>query len=889
MPPLMSSTMADRSANVDDLDQPIALRRSKRRSEAISPTKSAAVDSANHAVDDGVPHTPSKARGKKRVRFSDPGQLTTASSTASCGLTPALRRTALSTPRRRASTPANLRTGAVELQFAPLRQVLDDRAQRRIRRNGLSEEMNAYESERKNKAQLERDLHAKDEELQKLKKEIEAVKNASSDGANRQAMEELSSSQKFIEEELQTLRQSFDEASMPSGFDDEMDINWDAVHAHKAAVTPAPASDSGDTILIYEDNADVMETSDTSANVANATRSAGVDTNADAELLAMALDLETAKQEKRQLFKDLRAHIPASPPSSSVSRGSNPSIHFEDSPASSQKDTRRHELSFADSLSSPPKTFYTDLSKALKSTTHRAESAELALHALEADLRTLGFTPSDDSSTTSILENIRTHFRQARLDLERALPGETVSGLNKPATVLPEAISKLKLLSRQVQDREAELRSMHEQQRTLKGNFECGLRAAEKANQRIKELEDAVEEGADDLLHLRTKLLNTEKDVTEKDHTITSLITALDKYRADVSRLEGLAIALESDQAFKLQEGRDESAEKIEELEAKAAAEQIGRRKAEESAVARLSKITALQAALDAANDGASSLQIQLSALEAQKTESEIKLHQSQSSLGKEKEHHDVEVQNLNTRISTLSTALAASQAECTRLHALVEKLRSRLSLTQENGLRNVETLYQEQIRAATKVAEVRKSFVRGCKVRAANWEMEDEDDEDVVARKGEEGGEPMTPVSLVRFVDVERERDSEAETDVNAEGEVEGRVVTVRGRGRKSRRWTGLGIESSCLKSARRSRQRLDSGISMGCLSEEEEEQGETMSSDAVLPSSDSDSGFEIHEDVSSSPPPHPAASAAKDGVWAAAEDLPLPSSELGLQDADE
>ncbi len=856
--------MSDDTSNINELDQPIARRRGKRRSAAISPDKQSAARSAMDGPDNLVPLTPSKARSKKRVRFSDPGSPTVASSAASSGLTPYVQRTTLSTPRRRASTPAATRSDPLEIQFTPMRQALDDRAKRRIRRNGLSQEMNAYESDRKDKVHLEKELHAKDLELQKVKKELQAAKQAQ-DTFNHHTVEALSSSQRIVEAELDDLRQSFNDASTPDGLYDDMDVNWDAVNVHKAGTVPGPASDGGDTIPIHEDEAEMFEPSTPRGKKLNAPTTQLVDTTADRELLAMALDLETAKQEKKQLFKNLRAHIPVPQPVLSKSTASGASLHFEDSPASSFYRGPSPTTSTT-SLPSPPKTFYADLSKALKSTTHRAEIAELALHALETDLHALGFTPSANSPTTSILENIRAHFRQARLDLERAVPGETSIGLNEPSQVLPEAISKLKLLSRRVHEREAELRSMHEQQRTLKGNFECGLRAAEKANQRIKELEDAVEEGAADLLHMRTKLQATEKDGVEKDHTVTSLIAALEKYRSDVARLEGLVIQLENEQSFKVQETRDETAQKIEELEAKAAAESTGRHEAEERAIARLGRNTALHAALDAANSDASALQIQLSALEAQRADSEVALR---ASMAVREQQHELALQGLNTRLSTLSTALATSQSEATRLNALVGKLQSRLQISEEASTRAVEVLWQEQIRSVTKASEIRKSYVRGCKVRGANWEMEDEDAEAEADAGGNEGdGEPMTPVSLVRFVDVEAEAGMEAEA--KEEGEVEGRVEITRGRSRGARRLSrsrGLGIKMSMSTGMEKGRRRgrLDSGVGMGCLSEEDEQEGEDeeVSSDAVMPSSDS--GFDIHEDPF---------------------EVALPASDLGLQE---
>ena len=92
----------------------------------------------------------------------------------------------------------------------------------------------------------------------------------------------------------------------------------------------------------------------------------------DAELLAMALDLETAKQEKRQLFQDVRHQLPGSSVNVSTS------FEFADSPSQSQQNL----VTSLSSLPSPPKDFYRNLSATLKATTSRAEDAELALHNL---------------------------------------------------------------------------------------------------------------------------------------------------------------------------------------------------------------------------------------------------------------------------------------------------------------------------------------------------------------------------------------------------------------------------------------------------------------------------------------------------------------------------
>lgn len=165
---------------MDDLDLPIALRRTRRSLPAPESFSDAARPQPAAAK------TPRKG-AKRRVRFSDPG-IHSGSCAASSGLTPMIRRVSVATPKRRHSSAPVGSTGKLivsassslphsgEVNFLPLRQVLDGRVQRRIRRNGLSEEMNTIQQEKRRKAQqtkaeidrLKTELKARDREIYEL-------------------------------------------------------------------------------------------------------------------------------------------------------------------------------------------------------------------------------------------------------------------------------------------------------------------------------------------------------------------------------------------------------------------------------------------------------------------------------------------------------------------------------------------------------------------------------------------------------------------------------------------------------------------------------------------------------------------------------------------------
>ena len=800
------------SEDPNTIDLPIALRRRKRRSSVISPTKerrSTLFNDSTHDRDNVLdanrqPITPSRRRSKKRVRFSDPSISNTSSAPNTTGLTPFVRRASLTTPRRRISAPPRTPPPTIpqEIQFTPFRQVLDERCKRRIRRNGLSEEGNDYEADKKIKTELEKQVQAKDDELRKLREELEAAKAARAD--NIPSADEDTSSQRIdeVEAELTALRESFN-AAVVENDDDLADINWDHVNVHKAGATPGPMSDGGDTIQIWEDD-DVL------------TAEVGTNTDPlpnhgqDAELLAMALDLEAAKQEKRQLFQDVRHQLPGS--SANVST----SFEFADSPSRPQQNL----ATSLSSLPSPPKNFYHNLSATLKATTRRAEDAELALHNLNAELESLGFQSSD---TGTVVAEIATQFRKARLELERAVPGETVCAFEN-AKVLPETIARVKSLVRQLKDKEAELKAMRDQQKTLKGNFEHAILASDKSNRRVRELENAIETGAEEMLETRMKVQALEKEGAEKDKNISALITALEKYREDVTRLEQLVTQLESQIVFKVQEAKDvvraETEQQILDLEAKVAAEERGRRAAETSAVDRLTTIKDLEAKMETAQRHAFDVQVQLNALAASKEEEEFKLKKK---LHERDEQAQAQLGALNTRISNLGTALASANAEVEKLKVHKMKLEERVKKEVELGERAVEVIKAELVKSLGKVNETKNSYVRGAKIRVANGELQDAEEEE----EGESGVEPMTPVSLVRFVDVEAE-----------EERVEGSVQVSRGKGRRSRSKGKTGMRGK----------RHDSGIGIETLSEEDETDGVDELSDGVGEFSlDGDDGVDV------------------------------------------
>lgn len=184
-------------------DDCVTVGHKRRLSEASSPQKSTQVSRTEPSQGQACgPKTP--ANPKKKVRFSDPGPSITESSLSS-GITPYVARATLTgndqpvpaprllakAPRRRASlptlatdnfsamSPSPILSGVV--QFTPIRQVLSARVIRRIRRNGLSEEMNEINAEKRTRAKIEQELQGVKNELSLAKERAAQAARESTD------------------------------------------------------------------------------------------------------------------------------------------------------------------------------------------------------------------------------------------------------------------------------------------------------------------------------------------------------------------------------------------------------------------------------------------------------------------------------------------------------------------------------------------------------------------------------------------------------------------------------------------------------------------------------------------------------------------------------------
>ncbi|KKY18018.1 hypothetical protein UCRPC4_g05221 [Phaeomoniella chlamydospora] len=767
----------------------------KRRNDSISSPLKSTICQSTGLGDEGATivnnglMTPSRTRQKKRTRFSDPGPSmaesttpTKSTRTASTGLTPFVGRANISTPstsRRRRSAPTTcmgtphqinvteynyehkFSTFSGEMQFTPVRQVLDERKKRQIKRHGLSEEFNNIQADKRQKDRLLRELEAKDAMLESMKQELKrkSANEQENDLAHPNDVgvpASTTQSMLEVEEEPQSLRRSMQEANGESNVDTVPNsINETAA----ADVSPRTSylATGGDKAAfpIHEDEETMTEPFDSESIYQDAQSRAGsrdASTSADlpdlrqgAEMLTMALDLEAEKRDKRELFKEWRHQF---------SRGlASTGFHFSDAPSIESSNNN----SFTRSLPSPPPNFLQQVSSNLKSMTARAEDAELALCVLETELKSTGFEGEEGSE---IIADIKRQCRSARLEFERIIPGETSFGLNSNHNLLPEILKRVKGLMRHVRDREAELRSLNEQHRSLKGNFDHALLSLADANQKIRDLEETVDSNVEELLESRMRVQELEREVVEKEETSKYLREALDKYRKEVMNMEQLITKMEAEEPFKIQAAQEHVQNAMEEatgdLRNELTAEEQRRHSAEELSAQRKARLDELQHSFDLVSQHAAQVQVQLDCLSAEKEEEEFKLRKRIHESG---EQHQVHLGSLNTKIADLSTALSAARDEVDRLKASKDKLESRLVAELGESERAVEAMQHDFIRGVAKANERKKSYLRGAKIRYANSEIEEEEMELTTSSPATSSPAPMTPVGHVRFADVEFSR----------------------------------------------------------------------------------------------------------------------------------
>lgn len=662
--------------------------------------------------------TKSKQKQKKKVRFSDPGPsisevrddaedgdermqdgLVSVSVSASTGLTPCLRRATI--------TPMSLDDGEVPSSPVPAQKRLLNRVPRRRCSSTPVRTIEGVDTGNENSNGAGTGTgtkRARDEDVRSARAVSEGEVTAAKGNAVRKNTDRVKIS--YLEMEIERLKMELmEQAKRVQQRQGEADVGEQTILDDDDTL-PFDIEDSAIIASTPERVLQTVEVSGKDKTMIHAgVQATSDDTTTSSEMQNLITALETAKSEKRALFKAWRQH----------------------SSPTSQAADRRSE--------SPPPDFLPQILQSLTSASTRAAAAEQTLQILNTEIQTLGFP---GSNTDAILSEIKSQFRRARLDLERAVPGETESGFDDNSTLLSAMTSQINALVEKVRLREKDVCEWKSRENALRTQFDDSLFRLEKANGGLRRLEEQLDENSQDMLYARQSIQTLKRDEEERKLSLERMGIALEAYRRENKNLEALIMKLE-------EEGKALGAEEVKKKmnEANEALER--ERQARVDSESRAADYRAQLADLE------SKYGFETARVEALLSEIDA-LRSKDEELASNHEQH---ISGMNVRLASLTTSLDAANHELTSLRAIKAKLESRLRIELEQSQRAVEDMLSEAVRSVSKIAECKKSYLRGAKVRDANAKIEMEGEGEQL---GVGSGEQLvaTPQSLVRFKDVE-------------------------------------------------------------------------------------------------------------------------------------
>lgn len=659
-------------------DRPIAVRRNRRLSKVVvMKEKSSDAEiprrhvhrNACQEADTTTTSTTVTPR-KKRVRFSEPGP--EMGPTTSTGLTPALRRhRLLGSPGkpvrfsgRRQSLPGKLISPLTEatstLQFAPLRQVIDNRSRRRLRRNHLSEETNAIEKEKR----LEEQLHQED--ITSLREQVEEKDRWVKELMQRLKDAQYTNVQSAVGPDAESSFASSgvrlrEEDCREQPLEDRQTENG-AANVHNPDDHRPAEYNAGSDGEKASDDGEACTSRGTTPE--RSTASAGVQVETE-ELSREGSQVEALRKALAQVTSELEMTRSTHLRISAKLQG-----HLQDSSSSLDSDP---------DLDTALNMVVTSLVLAQT----RAEDAEASLDAVSSEVAALGFA---GRNAEDMLIAIKTQFRQARLELEHLQPGENTIGFDNEK-LLGMLVERVQALLRRIRDGAEEQASQRQVNTVLQRRLDLVDAQAKSAEAKADEL--AI-------------------DVDEKDRSIKKLQRALEGYQAEVRSLESLVDRLEEDharQTERMQRGMDEAVADLEiklEAEMKSKEESMieahEEKRVAEDLQARVEKAKAIIERMNREKDTLSAAKdVIISHLEAEADERDRAIvgYQSQlDTVGHEK--------------LLLASSLNEAQASIGTLTNDKTVLEAQLAVELEEGMRVMEAMQSELMRSLARANELK-------------------------------------------------------------------------------------------------------------------------------------------------------------------------------------
>jgi chromosome segregation ATPase len=252
------------------------------------------------------------------------------------------------------------------------------------------------------------------------------------------------------------------------------------------------------------------------------------------------------------------------------------------------------------------------------------------------------------------------------------------------------------------------------------------------------------------------RMQELEHEGKEQALGIERLNEALSKYRKEVKNLERLVTELEQDKATTSERHR----ELMSRQEEKAAEETTARRAAESAVAEREARIQELEGSVESNRARMCDLTAKIEVLEEELKKS---IDGSEQQATEQHQYHQQELGLMNVQIAELTTSLDTTKSEADKLRRSNAGLEEQLRLEMDARDNLLEKWAADQARSFAYMKETVKAERRKAKVRTANWELKSDElqSEDTIT-----GSEPITPVSMKRFVDVEVGRGKQRRLD---------------------------------------------------------------------------------------------------------------------------
>ena len=635
--------------------------------------------------------------------------------------------TAQSTPAVMSSSPSG---PFQQVQFSPLRDVLNGRMRRRLRRSHLSEVQNEIEEHRKEDVR-------RDHELERLRRSSEAK-----DRQLKQLMLEL---------ELQK------QMGIEIAEEDEDDKEENAKHVQKKQ----------DEIVKIKD-----EIAELRSRVEAAHGPGNVTVNVNSDDVNMDLDIEDNTPDNSGLVLVEPSDIDIPHEIMSVQREQMRLSGTPKTPVASDFYTNDTSISMIDIPDPAHEAERKEFEKALTNLSRKLSDAQSTLQIISIELQTLGFA-HENASPEAIMSAIRNAFQQARHEMHEFLPGQ-VSLDASNGDFLRVLVSEIRRLTEEIRDLSSQSEQSKELEKLLRAqiggvlnklaevdarNHTLELQWSDldkeserkekeliELNSQVENLEEESQEQTLELSQKDGKIKELEEVLGESSSSIEQLQYAIQSYCDEVATLEAQNKEMDAEYKEQISEMRNDYTKKHTEMQNALESETSRREMAETDNMEKTTEITELKVKLkDTAND-LDSLRVELQSTQDLMESEKSRADTAEADLAEK----NAIIATLEEKIQTAEATLSELQEDLRTLENMVTAERRQREeaegLVDERG-NELDSLEQRLTEAGTIANELRQKL----------FEVQQQREKEAA-----ESTERQTELSLA--LDSEREHALEAE-----------------------------------------------------------------------------------------------------------------------------